>query len=1069
MTKVFNIFIALVTLAAISCTADTTNDCITTTNEGTTSLSLSLNSFRTHIGEKIDGEYPLSWSENDKISINGVASEALTTQLGANTPNATFIFNQEEFQAPYFIAYPATHTNNQVTFAAAQTHKDNSSFGGNAAVMYGYGNDLNGITLEHLTTILRIGIKGTATLSNVRISTIDRKPIAGDFEVTFESDEESGETKIELTPTDSATELITYSFADEGKQLNEEEITYIHIAVPAGTYKELYVIFEDTEFGSMSKIVNADSTKPLLAGYVREFNEIVEYKANDAIEAISISSYETLCKFKQAVEAGSQLDAIVIKDFEMPTDSNENPWTPINAPEYKGTFSGGGFEISGLKAPLFDSVAATIKGVRLKNIAIEKEYISQNTGALVNTYLGTSITHCSVAGYINLVRVTGVANKVGGMVGSISNFMNNWTISDCENNCSITMETRLSTATDEEGNALAQVTTAVGGIIGDSYNERHTGVSPIIANSTNNGEIKIKGNTGSYLFVGGIISRLHNYRVSVTNCHNANNIAIELGTSESIDVAGIAARFVMGTSAPIKHGFTATNCSNSGNISVKLSGDNSTTGYANVAGCFGYLQHTNTANIIVDNCDNSGDISLTSAGTITCQYHLGGIVGCLYGRIEVMNCENTGKSIKFEANTVKHRTCVGGIVGRFASRSGYPESVDYNIMYIIKCQNKADIAFNITNTMSHQGFIGGLAGLAYGYGATMSTFKFEESTNDGGITVSSNGWSMLTSSDWDSEEKKAPVTFVGGIIGSNWVDSGSATEAYQSPFHVVNCKNGETINGKSIKITGTNNHSVSVGGIIGFNTYSNEKRFKIENCENNMMLEHDSATKSSAHLSFGGLVGWSSHIDTNNDLVINSSANNGDIKVNAASESTATNVRVGGILGSQASHYNKVIAVTLNSVTNSGNITVGSAEKGFSCANLYIGGIVGEMETRSSSSHKNNSYKLTDIINKGNITVLNMTTTAANYIGGAVGNVTRNLDNIKSFCTITIDENVKAGMFAGMPSTIDYKLTNCGIGGTFVKGSTSATLDAVNYQQYIFNDGVKPSSYFGVSFLSNPL
>ena len=56
MTKVFNIFIALVTLAAISCTADTTNDCITTTNEGTTSLSLSLNSFRTHIGEKIDGE-----------------------------------------------------------------------------------------------------------------------------------------------------------------------------------------------------------------------------------------------------------------------------------------------------------------------------------------------------------------------------------------------------------------------------------------------------------------------------------------------------------------------------------------------------------------------------------------------------------------------------------------------------------------------------------------------------------------------------------------------------------------------------------------------------------------------------------------------------------------------------------------------------------------------------------------------------------------------------------------------------------------------------------------------------
>lgn len=1067
MTKIFNILIAFIAFAAISCTTDTTDEYLTTTNKGKTTLSLSLNSYRTQIGEKIDSEYPLSWSENDRISINGVASEALTTQLGANTPNATFVFNQEEFQAPYFIAYPAASANNQVTFAATQKHKDNTSFGGNAAVMYGYGNDLNSIILEHLTTILKIGVKGTATLSNVRISTVDRKPIAGNFDIAFESNEESGENKIKLTPTDNATELITYSFADAGKQLSEEEVTYLHIAVPAGAYEELYVSFEDTELGAMSKIVKADNTKPLLAGYVREFNEIIEYKADDTVEAITIGNYEQLCKFKQAVEGGSQLDAVVVKEFEIPTD-NKKPWTPINAPEYKGSFCGGGFVISGLTAPLFDSVAATIKGVYLKDVAISKEYISQNTGALVNTYLGTSITHCSAAGTIDLVRETGVANKIGGLVGSMSNFMNNWTISDCESDCSISVETRLSTATDEEGNALAQVTTAVGGVVGDSYNDRHTGVTITIANNTSNGKISVTGNTGATLLVGGIISRFHNYKADITNCHNASDISITLGTSTAINTAGVAAYFVMGTSAPTKHGLTATNCSNSGDISVNLTGENSTTSYASVSGCFGNIQHINNANIIIDNCDNSGDVSLTSTSAITCQYHLGGIAGCLYGRIDIKNCENTGKSVKFEANTVSNRTCVGGIVGRFASRSGDKEMVDDNIMYLKKCHNKADIAFNITNTMSHQGFIGGLAGLAYGYGATISTFKFEDSTNDGDITVSSNGWSMLTSSDWDSEEKKAPVTFVGGIIGSNWVDSGSATEAYQCPFHVVNCKNGEAVNGKSIKITGAKNHSVSVGGIIGFNTYSHKNRFKIENCENNMTLEHDGATTSTEHLSFGGLVGWTSHIDTNNDIVINSSANNGDIKVNAASKSTAAKVRVGGILGSQVSHYKKVMAATLNTVTNSGNIFVGGTERGFTCTNLYVGGVVGEMETIVNSKHPNNTYKITDAINKGDITVLNMTTTE-NYIGGAVGNITRDLDNIKSYCTITIDENVTAGMFAGMPSTIEYKLTNCGVGGTFVKGSASTTLDASNYQQYIFNDGVKPSTYFGVSFLSNPL
>ena len=80
----------VVALLAFSCTTDTTED-LGVAVGGQTTLTISLEESRTQLGEKADGLYPLYWSEGDQLSLNGVASAALTAdQAGAASTQFTF-------------------------------------------------------------------------------------------------------------------------------------------------------------------------------------------------------------------------------------------------------------------------------------------------------------------------------------------------------------------------------------------------------------------------------------------------------------------------------------------------------------------------------------------------------------------------------------------------------------------------------------------------------------------------------------------------------------------------------------------------------------------------------------------------------------------------------------------------------------------------------------------------------------------------------------------------------------------------------------------------------------------
>jgi hypothetical protein len=99
------LFVVIVALFAYACATDTTEDLGIKLDGGQTQVSLSLDGTKVHIGDKVGQEYPLYWSEGDKIAVNGIASQPLAAEAHGQT-SATFAV-EGTLEYPYNIVYPA--------------------------------------------------------------------------------------------------------------------------------------------------------------------------------------------------------------------------------------------------------------------------------------------------------------------------------------------------------------------------------------------------------------------------------------------------------------------------------------------------------------------------------------------------------------------------------------------------------------------------------------------------------------------------------------------------------------------------------------------------------------------------------------------------------------------------------------------------------------------------------------------------------------------------------------------------------------------------------------------------
>ena len=643
MKKLSKIFMTVAALfAGAACTTDVTEDLGVQLNGTQTEIVLSLEESRTQLGEKTGDSYPLYWSEGDKISVNGV--ESGEAAIGENSATASFTL-PGTLATPYCIAYPAA-AEGQVLFAAEQSYVEGSIANG-ASAMYGYSANGGGAKLNHLTGVLKIGVTGNAKLVLAQVSTVDRAPIAGEFNIDF--------TTGELTATNTSEELIGYSFG-EGVQLSTEP-TYLHIAVPAGVYNELYVTLYDEDGGVMYATVKAGDEKPLTAGNMREFSNAIVYTPNTSV--FVVKDVATLKEFA-AQAATLEKDVLFVADVDLTGEA----WTPIEG--YAGTINGNGYAIKGLTAPLFGITSASFKGLHLKDVNINVEN-QQRVSALAKKITATdthlpTVKNCSVSGNITVnnsgLTVSGDDTRVivTGLVGEAFGVE----FDSCHNSANISISPAIADAQAVDYNIF------VSGMLGraDKFVKSDaTDVYTNVYNSSNTGNITSNNTSAAtkyaITYVAGVLgaSAADNKSVHVEGCENRGNISVG-GETNGVYMAGVIG---YGSSADVTAHFE--NHKNYGEI--ELAANANVHGVLNVGGISG-----RTNSCAVYNSHNYGTINLLAGSLGSGTIDIGGVAAYnIYASTKtsyrIENCTNNApinvgiSRPEGVANTFR----VGGIAG----------------------------------------------------------------------------------------------------------------------------------------------------------------------------------------------------------------------------------------------------------------------------------------------------------------------------------------------------------------------------------------------------------------------
>ena len=938
MKNLAKIFVAVVALFAYSCVTDTTGDLGVELGGGqTTEVTISLEESRTQLGEKAGNLYPLYWSEGDKISVNGV--ESAEAVINASNPSvATFTVNGT-LAAPYCIAYPAAPAG-KVIFAENQTHVGNSTFGSGVSTMYAYG-ESTGVQLNHLTGVLKIGVVGNATLTYAQISTVDRAPIAG----TFDFDFEKGEAKATSTSKNVINYNIPITADAEGLALSNEP-QYLHVAVPAGVYDELYVTLYDNQGGVMYATAKADEAKPLSAGKVREFTNPITYVPNSS--AFVVKDVASLQAF--AAEAAT-LDKDVL--FVADVDLTGEAWTPIEG--YKGTVIGNGYAVKGLTAPLFGTISANIKGLHVEDVNI----VSNNRaiiGALVCQLVATTteklvISNCSASGKLEINNPdfqpeaepasTYRVINCGGVIGMGEGVE----VNSCVNKVNVTVKQLASLA------STVGLNPSVGGVIGRTDAATLADASTVtctITDCVNYGEVKYEDNVETFIyrpFIGGVVGTCAETSTTiVTDCTNYGEVSMN-----ALTYGAKGANAALGISGVIGGSWAAQayRCNNHAAITA----DGTFKSIA-IGGVLGF-----SSAIILEDSHNFGPITIKESAKFI-GVMAGGLAGAIYdpdGTGHTDNCTNNAP-VKILGSTMENPTA-----GYFYYRVGGLTSFCRHAM--TNCTNNAggDVLtsgnlVNVANGASERNIQ--VAGCV----AYKTKGKIENVDNYGDVTVNNVITNLSTTT---SVIEGQPVSFAGVCADSSYSLSGCDNHG--------NVTFGGSFTGYQFYLAGVYANGVSSNVGVGANsTNSGNVTF---------------ATGASAILTGKFFVGGC-NAATERGGVANCS-NSGKITVDGVAETGG--IRIGGVAGYfTGAHTN---------LTNDGEVYIGKNAVFTGEAN--IGGVAGYIYSRT--------INISDYVNNGKVT-FEGTHNSTVMVCGNMGKLTSaNTTNITNNAAIKYDGNCLGG------------------------------------------------------------
>ncbi len=214
---------------------------------------------RLSLGNVYGDKYPIIWTEEDKISANGVVSEAIEIS-SQSAQKATFSFGENEIKYPCSILYPhnAVIEGDKATihFPAEQYHVE-GSFSAGSIPMCGYTKEeMDNVSLTALTGLLRLNMVAKAKgvrLKSITITSESGKRIAGEFSLYTPT--------LNITPTPNSSGTITYHLP-EGYTLSTEQTNNFTIAVPATNLGTCKVSFIPENGSPMQMKWQANTIKP---------------------------------------------------------------------------------------------------------------------------------------------------------------------------------------------------------------------------------------------------------------------------------------------------------------------------------------------------------------------------------------------------------------------------------------------------------------------------------------------------------------------------------------------------------------------------------------------------------------------------------------------------------------------------------------------------------------------------------------------------------------------------------------------------------------------------------------
>lgn len=951
-------------------------------NDSRTVLTLELpGTTKTVLGDAQDGVRPVLWCKGDKISVNGVASQALAIE--ENVPTASFVF-EKELSAPYSIIYPASMVKDGgavITLPSQQKAASGDNIVSGSMPMAGY-SDTESVMMKQVCGILGIRLKmGTEAnlIRYIEVTALGGEPVCGDFSVDFQNSTLSSEAKdadvirMEVQKTFPAGSANTFN-----------------VILPAGVYSDGFQVKVVDENGR-AMVRSIKGSRELGAGKLMLMPEL-EFVPNSEDKGVEIATPEDWNSFATAYNAGEYPDsqiATITADLDFLSVSadkfvtlglrdgaKQSPDGP--AKYFAGTLNGNGKRIMNLKSDV-PFIQAIGTGALVKDVNIDKtcsftpwygDEKQLEFGSLIGYCSEGTVKNCTSAASITVSQCNAVANKFPLYVGGLVGRNRSASISDCTNSGEIVANATYVADADSTKNNLY-----IGGFTGYCSNS-----NGVLENCSNTGNISV-ASTSLNIFVGGICAKAS--AGTITGCSNSGAITAATARATGdpckfIYLGGLFSVVDTGDDASLK----VTGCTNSGDIT-----SNSNVKRLIVGGIAAQL---GTANAIFSGNTTSGNITTTKAlRNLYC--------GGLFGRITAaqalaLNGEPCTGNINIgatESNASTYLYC-GGLIGQTTK--------NITIGGDVACKSNITYDISTAANIAAESFFGGIIGCAYGAPINISGMKAS-----GVIAI-------------QSPSKKAmqhKLSGFGGIIGG-------ATKGAK----ISDCSSSVYVK-MTAQTSRTNGCAVHLGGIAG-RLYGGN--VEIKHCTNSGRQQNNHYNNNIWSKSFsgnmtGGIVGSIGYSAGNTEYsaLIDDCHNTGSVYAyrgaaggiagylsnatitNCSSTEDITRSAPGGGIAGVVSNC-KISSCYVKS-----NIT--SADGGSACADA--GGIIGEAV---SSSVDGCRYYGTIIENS-------QTITGKRVFGGIIGKAdAASSAGVTTACGF-------GGTINGIPVTKD-NLSTCAIGST---------------------------------------